>query len=114
MHLNPAPPLPTHQMSSAPCNVLDSSSKNGPPATDAETSSGDMCTLPTDDPCVGFDVGVAEVSGPSVGMYYDESCLEGGGGDTGCGGGGVTACRICFVNREFWMADFPEERYPDW
>ncbi|CAN0313510.1 unnamed protein product [Ectocarpus sp. 12 AP-2014] len=102
------------EMSSSACNVLDSSSKDGPPATDAETSSGDLCALPADNSCVGFDVGVTEVSGPSVGMYYDESCLEGGGGDTGCGGGGVTACRICFVNREFWLADFPEDRYPDW
>ncbi|CAB1113376.1 unnamed protein product [Ectocarpus sp. CCAP 1310/34] len=102
------------EMSNSACNVLDSSSKDGPPATVAETSLGDFCALPADDPCVDLDVGVAEVRGPSVGMYYDESCLEGGGGDTGCGGGGVTVCRICFVNREFWLADFPDERYPDW
>ena len=57
---------------------------------------------------------MVELSGLSVGMYYDEACLEGGGGVSGCGGGGVTECRLCFVNREFWQADFPDARYPDW
>lgn len=93
---------------------MDDSAAGGPPDSAAETSSGDLCRLPEEDPCIHFDVGVVEVSGPSVGMYYDKACLEGGGGQTGCGGGGVAACRVCFVNRAFWMADFPEERYPDW
>lgn len=94
--------------------MVDDSTASGPPDTTSSTSTADLCTLPKDSPCVGLSVGIAEPSGPSVGMYYDETCLEGGGGRSGCGGGGVPSCRICFINREFWSADFPDERFPDW
>lgn len=94
--------------------MVEDSGAGGPPDSDAETSSGDLCSQPAELACIELDIGVVEVSGPSVGMYYDESCLEGGGGTTGCGGGGVAACRVCFVNRDFWETDFPDERFPDW
>lgn len=94
--------------------MIDDSNASGPPSTNAKTDSDDYCSLPEEERCVEFDVGVTEVSGPSVGMYYDEACLEGGGGDSGCNGGGVQACRVCFVNRELWQKDFPDRRYPDW
>lgn len=93
---------------------MDDSAAGGPPSTDVVTDPDDFCSLPEDSPCVEFDVGVAELSGPSVGMYYDEACLEGGGGDTGCGGGGMEECRVCFVNRALWTKDFPDEHFPDW
>lgn len=79
-----------------------------------ETPTEDQCDLPEESACVSLDLDVREISGPSVGMYYDEACLDGGGGDTGCGAGGVAACRVCFVNRDFWLADNADERYPDW
>lgn len=104
----------TPQLSAGNCNVVEDSGAGSPPDSDAETSSGDLCTQPSESSCVELDIAVREVSGPSVGMYYDESCLEGGGGRTGCGGGGVPACRLCFVNRDFWNADFAELRFPDW
>lgn len=101
-------------MEGGTCTVLDDSAISGPPETDLETEWGDQCSLPDGDPCIVFGVGVVEITGPSVGMYYDAACLEGGGGKTGCGGGGVVGCRVCFVNRAYWKKDFPDERYPDW
>ncbi|CAM9357445.1 unnamed protein product, partial [Laminaria digitata] len=102
------------QVGGGTCKSVDDSASGGPASTDVKTSSGDYCSLPDHSPCVGLDVGVVELSGPSVGMYYDEACLEGGGGVSGCGGGEVAECRLCFVNREKWLKDFPDLRYPDW
>ncbi|CAM9857841.1 unnamed protein product, partial [Scytosiphon promiscuus] len=96
------------------CSVVDDSYAGGPPEASADTPTEDVCSMPTESPCVSLDVDLREISGPAVGMYYDEACLEGGGGETGCGGGGEPACRVCFVNRDFWLEDFPDERYPDW
>lgn len=107
-------PSSANQLGGGTCNVIDDSGAGGPPDSDAETASDALCSLPAKSPCVDLDVGVREVSGPSVGFYYDESCLDGGGGETGCGAGGVPQCRVCFVNRAFWLADFPDERFPDW
>lgn len=116
--LTPAPPplfrAPPPKIGGGECSVADDSDAGGPPAVDAETTTGDFCALPEESPCVNLDVAVQEISGPSIGMYYDEACLAGGGGETGCGAGGQPTCRLCFVNRDFWLADFAEERYPDW
>ncbi|CAN0404060.1 unnamed protein product, partial [Hapterophycus canaliculatus] len=102
------------QIGDGECSVVDNSSADGPPDVSAETPTEDLCSLPVESPCVDLDVAVQEISGPSIGMYYDEACLAGGGGRTGCGAGGEPACRVCFVNRDFWLADFADERYPDW
>lgn len=96
------------------CIVVDTREADGPPETSAQTNPDDYCELPRGTQCVEFGVGVEEPSGPSVGMYYDEACLEGGGGVPGCGGGGVVGCRVCFINRENWNADFPDAKYPNW
>lgn len=96
------------------CSNVDDSGAGGPPSSDAETAVEDYCSLPQASPCVGVDTGVQEISGLSVGMYYDETCLDGGGEVPGCNGGGVSTCRLCFVNRDIWEMDFPNERVPDW
>ncbi|CAN0006324.1 unnamed protein product, partial [Sphacelaria rigidula] len=96
------------------CTTVDDSNADGPPDATAVTDAGDYCTLPSDTACVDLDDGFDEVSGPSVGIYYDETCLEGGDGVTGCGGGGVQVCRLCFINTDTFLLDFPDKRYPDW
>lgn len=97
------------------CSVVDDSAADGPPEPTAEINANDYCTLPTESsPCVALDIDMPEQNVPSVGLYYDEMCLQGGGGLTGCGGGGQQACRICFVNRELFLNDFPNVRVPDW
>lgn len=94
--------------------MTDDSNAAGPPSTNTHSESDEYCSLPSEAPCIGFNVGVLEASGPSVGMYYDKACLDGGGGLSGCNGGGVQACRVCFVNRVLWAKDFSDEREPDW
>lgn len=88
-------------------------------ATAEETSDAEFsyCTLPApeneDDyrtsTCTSLSSGL-KIDG--VALYYDDRCNS--ADYSGCGARSIDGCRICFVDKEQWLARFPDARVPDW
>lgn len=47
-----------------------------------------------------------------VGLYYDHRCTT--ADYSGCGARSIAGCRLCFWDKDLWLASFPSERVPDW
>lgn len=85
-------------------------------AEETDDAADSYCTLPAaaaDDyrtsTCTALSSGM-KIDG--VGLYYDDRCNT--VDLTGCRARSVAGCRLCFVDKEQWLARFPFDRVPDW
>ena len=97
---------------------LDSATKIlRPTAEESNDASLSYCTLPAplsaDDyrtsTCTALSSGM-KIDG--VGLYYDHRCTT--ADYSGCGARSIAGCRLCFWDKELWLASFPTQRVPDW
>lgn len=85
-------------------------------AEETDDASTSYCSLPAinledsrQTPCTMLSSGM-KIDG--VGLYYDDRCNS--ADLSGCGARSIAGCRLCFYDKELWLARFPFDRVPDW
>lgn len=86
-------------------------------AEETDDAAFSYCTLPAPEDendyrtstCTRLSSGM-KIDG--VGLFYDDRCNS--ADLAGCGARSIDGCRLCFVDKELWMARFPFDRVPDW
>lgn len=99
------------------CDPATASLIERPTAEESNDASLSYCTLPAplsaDDyrtsTCTALSSGM-KIDG--VGLYYDHRCTT--AGYPGCGARSIAGCRLCFWDKDLWLASFPTQRVPDW